>query len=86
MEKMDNMRGTGRSTRLADKAIQDLFVNGFCIVQDHHREGRDASRVLMDKVLARLKAEHKVNMEDLNIHILNEYFRITLVKNNNEAV
>lgn len=76
------MRGTGRSTRLADKAIQGLFVNGFCIVQDHHREGRDASRVLMDKVLARLKAEHKVNMEDLNIHILNEYFRITLIKHN----
>lgn len=76
------MRGTGRSTRLADRAIQDLFVNGFCIVQDHHREGRDASRVLMDKVLARLKAEHKVNMEDLNIHILNEYFRITLIKHN----
>ena len=82
MEKMDNMKGTGRSTRLVDKAIQDLFVNGFCIVQDHHREGRDDSRVLMDKVLARLKTEHKVNMEDLNIHTLNEYFRITLIKHN----
>ena len=79
---MDNMRGTGRSTRLADKAIQDLFVNGFCIVQDHHREGRDYSRFLMDKILARLKTEHKVNMEDLNIHTLNEYFRITLIKHN----
>lgn len=80
---MEN-RGTGRTTRLADKAIQDLFTDGFCIVQDHYNEDRVYSRFLMDIILARLEAEHHICRDGLRIHILNEYFRITLINKHNE--
>jgi len=51
-------RCTGRSTRLADHYIQELFMKGRVEIQDHcdHWQAR---QILFDRVIMRLRIEHQ---------------------------
>ena len=62
--KSRDVRMTGRSTRLVDKCIQDLFTNGVVIVFDHYDHSR-AHRDLFDRVMRRLYSEHQAYMTTL---------------------
>lgn len=62
-------RATGRSTRQIDMAIQDLFRTGECIIIDHHGT-RDSSRFTFDKMLRRLKLEHRGMIERMEIDMI----------------
>lgn len=53
----DKNRLTGKTTRLADKYIQELFTTGKCHVVDHEPVFNN-SEYLMDKILNRLNVEH----------------------------
>lgn len=52
-------RATGRSTRLADEAIQTLFTKGFVVIRDHYNNS-GAHHYLYNIVVSRLKAEHNL--------------------------
>lgn len=51
------VRGTGRTTRLVDQAIQDLFTKGVVLVKDHF-DDRQADRYLTERIKKRLDYEH----------------------------
>lgn len=51
-------RWTGRTTRLADSYIQQLFSEGFVEVRDHHTSGRSGHEHLFSVIFNRLKNEH----------------------------
>lgn len=51
-------RRTGRTTRLADNYIQQLFFEGFVVVKDHHTSGRSGHVHLFSVIFNRLKNEH----------------------------
>lgn len=53
----EETRATGRSTRLVDKYIQDLFNNGEVVIIDHHNIQK-VNNYLTSKVINRLKLEH----------------------------
>lgn len=60
---MDKGRGTGRTTRIIDKAVQDLFANGIVRIEDHHfgeneSDHRRATEFAFKKLLIRLRSEH----------------------------
>ena len=59
---------SGNSTLLADKAIQMIFTQGGCIVQDHYKEGKsaEANKGLFVRVLQRLNNEHRLNTDIFN--------------------
>lgn len=64
---MDNIseevRRSGKSTRLADQYIQDLFNNGEVEVIDH-TGNKESSEFLFKKVVRRLELEHRhVNLK-----------------------
>lgn len=50
-------RATGRTTRLADEAIQTLFTEGKVTVKDH-ADTKYAQQDLLHKILSRLENEH----------------------------
>ena len=50
-------RRSGRSTRLIDEYIQELFTTGRVRVLDHH-SSREAHNDLFVRVITRLKVEH----------------------------
>jgi hypothetical protein len=52
------MRQSGQSTRLLDQYIQEFFTKGSVRVIDHHGT-RDAHRLLLEKFIKRLHAEHR---------------------------
>lgn len=58
----DENRRTGRTTRIVDAAIQELFKTGKCTVVDHfggtHLEARRASMRAFEIVIDRLYREH----------------------------
>ena len=62
------MRGTGRTTRLVDEAIQNLFNNGRCIAFDHWPD-RQADHCLFERIIKRLEFEHHKSKDDLVIDI-----------------
>ena len=67
---MENRR-SGRTTRIIDDAIQDLFHTGECHVWDHYKDGKDAQRnkeVLM-LILRRLQNEHEPIMREISVDI-----------------
>jgi len=73
---MKENRKTGRTTRLADIYIQELFNRGEIYVIDHHPT-RQASKYLVDIILRRLEFEHpsvKVQVEKL------KFYRVYIVK------
>jgi hypothetical protein len=51
-------RQSGRSTRLIDRYIQDLFTFGTVTVRDHYDNDRNHI-ILFDRVKKRLKDEHQ---------------------------
>ena len=51
------LRGSGRTTRLADQAIQDLFSKGEVTVKDHYPQDA-ATNCLLDTIEKRLSFEH----------------------------
>lgn len=61
-------RATGRTTRLTDRYIQELFElyrddrSGFVRVVDHFPT-READRVLIGKIRDRLRREHNLECE-----------------------
>jgi hypothetical protein len=55
------LRASGRTTRLVDEQIQELFTNGCVLVIDHYPT-REAARMVFDKVLRRLDFEHSLRV------------------------
>lgn len=51
-------RRTGRTTRLADNYIQQLFSKGFVEVRDHYTDGRLGHEHLFSVICNRLRSEH----------------------------
>lgn len=51
-------RATGRSTRLVDEYIQELFNDGQIIVEDHYGT-LESNRFLFDRITTRLSQEHR---------------------------
>ena len=54
------MRRTGRTTRIVDKTIQELFKDGEVIVSDHYVDGnqRQANERVFHLVMERFTREH----------------------------
>lgn len=66
-------RQSGRSTRLVDKYIQDLFTNGEVIITDHY-DTKASHIFLLHRVLKRLESEHPhafklIEVKDLKIKL-----------------
>lgn len=61
-------RHTGRTTRLVDEYIQELFRNRgeFIEIVDHYR-GIQAAEMVARRICARLKHEHGVTDDDLEV-------------------
>lgn len=57
MEESKEVRGTGRSTRLIDIYIQELFTNKEIIVIDHY-DDLNSHRILAERICKRLTLEH----------------------------
>lgn len=57
-------RRSGRTTRLADQAIQEIFKNGQVIVQDHHRTSVSSS-ALVNIITLRLALEHRIQSHQI---------------------
>lgn len=76
-------RKSGRTTRLVDDAIQDLFHLGEAHVWDHYREGKDgmANRRLVDIIRGRLIMEHSIKAPDINC-VTTKLGTIIKIKNN----
>ena len=58
-------RKTGRTTRLIDSFVQDLFNNGFCYVTDHitREEVKDRfTEMNMKTLLRRISTEHGLSV------------------------
>lgn len=71
-----NARHSGRTTRLADYYIQQLFKEGFCKVRDHH-DAPNQHRALYDTICKRLHNEKKFDsyyLDHENMCIKLEYY------------
>lgn len=69
----DKHRGTGRTTRLADSYIQQLYKDKIVTVTDHHNHN-NAHRYLADLICKRIKNESNlglalVRMDDRTIKL-----------------
>ena len=62
---MEN-RNSGRSTRLVDLYIQDIFTKGCCIVKDHF-DHKAADECLIIKTVNRLYNEHHIQRCELEL-------------------
>lgn len=62
---------TGRTTRLADDYIQQLFSEGFVVVRDHHTSGRSGHEHLFSIIFNRLKNEHHHLFADFRLEFVN---------------
>lgn len=60
-------RRSGRSTRLMDSFVQQLFNEGEVKIYDHHPL-RNSDRHLFNRVLKRLYKEHGLNEKYLDIN------------------
>ncbi len=67
---MDNFRRTGRTTKIVDKIIDELFKNGEAICKDHYDSYESHKRVA-GIVWTRLLSEHNqqciIHYDDLII-------------------
>ena len=57
IEKRNDERRCGNSTRLADKYIQALFKKGTCVIKDHLDNSR-SHLYLFEKIKNRIEIEH----------------------------
>lgn len=73
------MRASGRTTRLADDAIQALFHLGECYIWDHHMDGKSiqANKYLFDIVMKRLDIEHHHIMDKIQFVKTKNFIRIS---------
>lgn len=60
-EEEDPYRKTGRTTRIVNRCIEELFVNGYTIVKDHH-DSMNSHRLVANTIAERVKAEHGVDV------------------------
>jgi hypothetical protein len=67
MEKTEGKRQTGRTTRIIDKCIQELFQAGECTIMDHSGQ-RHSNWMIMDRVVRRLMMEHEISPSMLSIN------------------
>lgn len=58
----EQLRNTGRTTKIVDKAIQTLFIKGVVIAKDHVNE-RYYNIKIYERILGRLISEHRVQFE-----------------------
>jgi len=63
----DRLRASGRTTRIANRLIEDLFTKGFIRVEDHW-DNPNAHRELFERTLERLSNEHPGIMSNLEIY------------------
>jgi len=57
----ESIRATGRTTRLIDNYVQELFRKREVVLKDHHNDGEDyrANGYLATKFKDRMNLEHK---------------------------
>ena len=67
MENTEEKRSTGRTTRIIDKCIQQLFQTGECTIIDHSGQ-RHSNWLIMDRIVRRLMIEHEISPSMLNIN------------------
>lgn len=74
-EVISSGRRSGRTTRIVDSLVQELFTTGKCQVYDHFGTRNDAIDVF-HKVLFRLKHEHEHTYPEVetNEHKLTIYY------------
>lgn len=73
LQEMDSqgLRRSGRTTRLADSYIQELFDKGTITVADHFTHTEDGkcfkheSKRLMKTIITRLLLEHNIGVRDV---------------------
>lgn len=77
------MRKSGRTTRLADEAIQALFHLGECYIWDHHLDGKSmkANKHLFEVVMRRLDIEHHHIMGRIQFVETREFIKISFKSN-----
>ena len=77
------MRKSGRTTRLADEAIQALFHLGECYIWDHHLDGKNmqANNYLFEMVMRRLDIEHHHIMDRIQFVKKREFIKISFKSN-----
>lgn len=76
-ELISSVRRSGNTTRLVDKAIQDLF-SGCIIKAEDHYEREVGDRDLYFKILKRLKHEHNLLDKDLDLNFASKTIGIKL--------
>lgn len=52
------MRGTGKTTRILDRLVQEFFTKGFCYVYEQRDSTKDEKSQLLYKFVHRMNAEH----------------------------
>ena len=73
-----SLRRSGRTTRLADEGIQNLFKYGECYIKDHYQKNYLATINLYNIIMNRLVQEHGITEEDLEYERRGDYLRIIL--------
>ena len=70
-------RATGRSTRLVDKYVQDLYdkKGEWLLVQDHY-PSRKACEFLCGRILKRMQSEHPMDTVGVRRDGVNIYIRL----------
>ena len=83
-----HIRRSGETTRLADSHIQDLFNFGETVVHDHYNTNL-SHKELFDKVLSRLKTEHKQHFHPnstIRIDFDKRTFKLWLTREGKKAI
>lgn len=64
MNRLINDRASGKTTRLVDKYVQEIFENAGDWVSVHdHYPGLRAQMFLIERICSRFQAEHHINLE-----------------------
>lgn len=76
--KKTKSRRSGRTIKLVDKAVNELFTNGEAIVKDHY-DSRESHTDLLKLIIRRLHTEHGLNAEvNYDVEIERNYYKIYL--------
>lgn len=69
---MEKNRATGRTSRLVDSYIQELFNQGEIDVKDHH-DDKHSNRYLLERIVDRYEREYNKsnNKKELIVRSLN---------------
>jgi uncharacterized protein (DUF2164 family) len=71
---------SGRTTRIVDLTIQELFKGKTVTILDHHMDGKDrkANQNLTKRILNRLSVEHGIEVENTTLETKEDFVRIRL--------